>query len=446
MYEKSNVVQYIKYNLSLFLAYSEPKNLWNKQKIADHVTMSETIGGTITASTLGRFLKNDCIRVPHVATTRMMSQFLIEQNIISHAFIETLALPPQLRSAFHVTDFLSKETKHGMQILKKMAGEYDFQIKQDGYLLEIRLTIEQINKHTVTLAQEKIMLCEVVQQQNTLYRHYLFSACSNGVVVGAPDFIAVLLRDTNHNQRNSVLNIHTIGYEDQQHMHMCEFKATRNSSWDNVLQGQFTLGNVIDSDCFAETIAYHLAQDVHFRLQDKNVDFHKEKMVIPFRKSKDFHASRFKEKVNALDIDLTNETLTALFAEADEPLHEADKMLLAAMKYARIQVFEKALESGANPNLIHPVTGDPVVFVAAQNLPSVEWFNLLFATGECDMTRHDQHGLMPSYYIAESAEFWKRSNHPVADVYYDILEIVEKEQEDQFRKLGASGKPFPSSF
>lgn len=447
MNDDRHIVLFIRHILSVFLLYHEERRPWNKATIANHITVSESIGGTITASTIGRFLEGKDKRVPLESTVRMLSEFLIEQHVITQKHIEALSFPHKLRSLFNVSDFFAKE--HAAKIdefLNEFSRDYHFVSKQDDLCLEGILTFQQVEGLHTLMVTEILLLSSLITLNGKPARKYIRALSSEGALVGVPDILSILLR-ADCEDMHSVMNIHFLGY-DEDDAFISELKTNRNIGWDAGTEGDIPPIKRIVPNSSSSQIIKLLSQNVFYKTfaSKKDVDLYKETVVLPFKSTHSFSGMQHKEKVVALDENKT--LLDSRFNKGEMPRNEHDLALLNAMELADISLFTQAIENGADHNLLHPKTNEPIVLYLAQNLFAPEWFEVLFTSGECKMTVYDANGFLPSFHFARAIDNMKRFNHPVESVLESARDIIDAEQNRQFVALGRnpdSEFPSPSS-
>jgi len=96
----SAVIQFLSSSLAKFIELnSYNRQSWTISRVAKYISGSDKIEGTISDTTLGRFLDTEYPQTPSPLTVRMVSEFLIKMGCITTHHLNNLDQVPEIHIA-----------------------------------------------------------------------------------------------------------------------------------------------------------------------------------------------------------------------------------------------------------------------------------------------------------------------------------------------------------
>ena len=171
------IIRFLTSTLTWFLEYHEFTKKWNKYKIADFITSSDKITGSVSDTTLGRFLNSDHKQQASISTLRMVAEFLVAQKVISERLIKALSHSESLLASVALSEFYeTKLNKPYKSFCESLSGCYHSLVKQNNYILQSTLVINFYEQSTVLIVREVVQLYKTDQNKQldvTHAKHHL---------------------------------------------------------------------------------------------------------------------------------------------------------------------------------------------------------------------------------------------------------------------------------
>ena len=408
------MTEFLSCTLATFVATSKIKHRkWSKLKVAEEITGNPRITGSISDTTLGRFMDPTYPQDPNPETLRMVAQFLLLNNVIDLKDYGLHAATPELRLASALSALLGvSDGPKQTEFLRTIAGHYRAVDYLGGYLLFRRLMVFVNEDVNVALSDEFIRLYRIGDDQAFRDRtnnldwtddvnlssaikasggEEVDSIASSGFVIVGAALGAILLRAPGRGN-SGVLNISTIEFDDDDQA--VSISGSRNSGWAEKSAGDIVLPVTVGPKTPPLDIIKHLARDGSFQKQSPGI-IRKLKKIV----RKPAEIDDVEDHLGFLDQRQVNEDTMTHTDLLEENLQSRtpDQRLSLALEWGRLGLFEEALEAGADANVIPEGSNDPLVFILAQD-GKTPWVEALIETNRCDLTKNDSHGVVVEYY------------------------------------------------
>ncbi|MGB0696274.1 MAG: hypothetical protein ACPGOY_11535 [Rhodospirillaceae bacterium] len=403
------MAEFLAAHLSFFMAFKRTSGLkWTKKRVADYVTGSEQISGTLSDSTVGRFLDPFCSQAPSDSTIRLIAEFLLVMGAITESDLRNGNAPSILRLAGAISDCFGRTIKEATKDFKKsMQGHFRFLRQHPGYVLECNATMAYVQSADTLTIEEEVRLYRVskpleahaMQRQAELPAGWsrialsevggveLLKNSASGVVV-VDDQIGLAIFQGDDGHFISAVNIQEIvfGSEDQ----VINLRVTRNQGWVALDEGQISNTKIITKTSRPENVLQVLSGEMTLskipiiplrRGQRKTVD----DLASAAEKIRYFTHNYFEEKQKE------NSMRKPDVSDIEDAVNNGD-----------LQAFKAALDAGADPNFTCQRATLPVIFRFA-GAGQIEWIEAALATGRLDLNVFDSRGLPASSTAGEKA-------------------------------------------
>jgi len=411
----SETVQFLASSLAKFMATNRHNNQkWTKFRVAEYITGWEKISGSISDTTIGRFLDPSYKQEPSVATVRMVKEFLILFNWVSEKQLELFKFPKEVQAAAMLADFFSTgDVKNQEELHGKLDGHYASYVARAPYVLETRLFVTNHDKEKLLTCYETLTLFKIrdtnqfqtlsegfhrgsfthtpslikIAGGNEIARHVL-----SGAAVANSGMITFIMKPLTSGFA-SVISLDAVNMDEEDNI--CAISGARNRGWLILDEGE-TLApyeDVSNSSPYnamrylSGKVQYYpqlLADIQSMRVADTEQESDDD--IREFANSGEFSPTAKLQEKKRMD-------------KIDKIISECDSMndkLRLSIEWGSLEHFVEALENGANANLILQDSNLPIVFYLA-GTGRYEWVEALVETGKCDLTVTDHDGLPPSH-------------------------------------------------
>ena len=421
---RPEVAQLLARSLAILIATQRyDQKSWTKRRVADYISASEEIEGTISATTLGRFLTPDHAQKPSDDTLRMVAAFLMKFGGLTSRQLALLEQAPQVRALGPLNSYFASSASQAQQdFLKDLAGLYHALSVDLDLLLTVELSVSYVPEAQALSLIETFVLYrmldrgavnastegfdpaltrEIGQLVKGGFLRELGQAVTAGTALANSDIIA-LLHLVEHRGFHSIFNVTGLIYDDDEQI--VGLRGQRNVGWRALALGEAFLPPAIERDTPPRTAIKVLSQDLQYhrsRLGEEQAI--KPKPGGPGTMGDEHH---FLDEGKAKGED----PYEAQFARAAEAAKTADERLLLALEWSQLEAFKRALAEGADPNLVPTGETEPLIFQMAHN-GRVEWVAALLATGRCDLLVEGHDGLTASHAPGVFARRLAESGH-----------------------------------
>ena len=445
--------QFIASSLSAFMASERPnRGQWSIRRVADYITGSEDIEGTLSATTLGRFLDPASKQMPSSETVHMVAAFLIRHRWIDPADIELMGKSSRLRQMSELAAFFGMNASASQTaFLHDLAGSYAgihaagryvglhrFSLRCEPGIpaLIVRETFRtfDLGRSGASWLPENPALSDFFQLpfliRNTGGRS-LASIKNGGVMIAGPG-IAVALMRPEPIGFESVVALKAIAFDGD---HVSNLEGGRALGWKQIERGGFVrpespqdaqneMARAKLLSASVDLLKFpYLQQRKKILAEFTSEDVNKEDNLKYFLSMRPVQPEN-----NAAEI---ADRLLKQYESAVTPNMGLTERLRLAYEHRVLPKFRELLQGGADPNVPHPDTGLPVIFqVAAAGEP--EWLDALLECDRLNLTVRDNQGMPPSFHAGVAArEAVAEGNQDEADTFGMMFHRLHAEEAKQ---------------
>jgi len=452
--ETPEFVEYLAGALAAFMRTNRlNKQRWTKKRVADYITGSPDIDGTLSDTTLGRFLDPAYPQAPTAETIRKVAEFLILMGEVRREDIERFGGHSESRLAAALNAVHGQSGSGEREFRQDLGGQYVGAASQGGFLFESRLFLSTVPGSGAMHAEEIGRLYQVADparlrtltdnldpvRNERLARAIRASGgveihhtVLSGFAIANAYFAAMLLREGGK-PFSAALDVTAILFDDDDRI--TGLITRRNAGWQTQSPRETPLPIAITPRTPPRAVARQLSQEAHYQKQPvsalRRSDFDKRQEVMP--QDKDIF-DFYRTTMNEIEEEVVEKT------KGIAP----NERLLESLELGWIAVFRDALAAGADPNVVPPGENDPVVFMLARNGRN-DWVEALIATGRCDLTRRDAEGMRPSFHPGVTARrLVAQGASDEARRFGDLAKRLRAEEDRQLGPTGpAPGAPAP---
>lgn len=443
------ITEFLANYLSAFMSTRRTGGLkWTKKRVADYISGSEELSGTISDSTIGRFLDPDCSQKPSDSTVRMIAEFLMLMKMISSADIERADDDPVLRLASAVSTYFTPAAGANIRNFRKsLRGHFSYVRQHPGYVLECIIVLAYNAEADIVFVDETRRLYRVpkalesripAERRAPTATWLRVALVKNGAVeltqskasglCVIDDRLGVILFQGDAGRLNSVLNISEIIFDDQDAV--LGLRVNRNCGWIARDKGQVTLPRMISRDSSADEILSLLSEQMELeRTEEPELRRGRRKAVDEYisanEKIRHFTDTYFEEQLRTRTPALTEE-----------------KTIEEAVRDQDVVAFKKALDAGGDPNIVCDGDINPLIFQLA-NDGKLDWIKAALETGRLDLNVRNERGFPPSVIAGILAR--KNVKVPymedIASRYAEICKLLRSEEIRQMLDILTDPQP-----
>ncbi len=376
---------------------------WRKKRVAEYITGSEEIKGSVSATTIGRLLTPDYPQQPSDETLVAVAQFLIIMGALSERQLELLAEAPVFQPLGALESLFGMKDAEGQRdFLRELAGRYRCLRAANDQLLTLDLLVSFVPEAKALSVIEAQVLYSMPDPSDLRARTGGFdpnmvavverdiarkvlaergTLITAGTALASPDILA-FLHTSGRGGYPSIFSAETLIYGEAGAV--MQMSGRRNCGW----SGEESFPKKIDGSLPAYEVIKALARDLEYHrpLVRKELEI-QPPVSKPSEEDRDF-APAARTSGEALG--------KAAFEIAAAQASSLDARLSLALEWGELAAFEDALNQGANPNLLPAGETDPLIFQLADH-GRRGWIDALIASGRCDLTVVDRQGLRPSH-------------------------------------------------
>ena len=381
---------------------------WSRKRIADDITTSEHIEGTLSDTTLGRFLDPGQPQQPSDATVTMVAEFLLHHRYMRREELDWIGQTASLGSGLSLIDFFSiPETGSHAKFLNDLGGHYVGVRVSEPFVLQTRLILHDITGQRLLAATEimtlfrrpgiaralsqaqfsdirpEIALRRIIETFDLRSEH---EQTASGWLFASTDLMALFLKASDRG-RSSIVSVDEVTGDDGE---IVSLTGSRNDGWVFKDSEESEMSEPAAFQARPDRLMRRLAIDPQFSRVDsfeKIASTGERKLASNMRQRSFFDTAAERG-------DLVNTTARKLFNEAAT----ADGKLEVALAWSELELFTSALERGADANITPNGSEEPLIFGLAKN-GRLEWAKALLETGRCRMVK-DRNGCFPSFHAA----------------------------------------------
>ncbi|MEO1194234.1 MAG: hypothetical protein AAFY02_20945 [Pseudomonadota bacterium] len=410
---RPDVVQLLARSLSILMATQRFRQKpWTKRRVADYITTSTEIEGTISATTLGRFLTPEYAQEPSDNTLRMVAEFLIKFDGLTSRQLELLEQAPQVQALGPLDSYFASSVSQARQdFLREFTGLYHALSVDLDLLLTVELSVTYVPEAEALSLVETLVLYRMldaravaaqtddlnptsIQGLGRLVKGGLLKEVGQAVTAGtalANSDIIALLHLVEHRGFPSIFNVTGLIVDDDEKI--VGMRGQRNVGWRALARGEAFLPPGIDRDTPPRTAIKVLSQDLEYhrsRLGETQGIKPRPEGTGTVENGDQHHFLDDRQAKEAKDpFDLQ-------FAQRVKEARTADERLLLALEWSQLEAFKQALAEGADPNLVPAGETEPLIFQLAHN-GRVDWVTALLETGRCDLLVEGKDGMTASH-------------------------------------------------
>ncbi|MEP4190411.1 MAG: hypothetical protein ABJN51_04985, partial [Sneathiella sp.] len=230
---------------------------WTKYRVAHYITGSEEISGSISDTTIGRFLDPAYPQEPSASTVRMVTEFLLKHKWITQDQLDLLSHSKEVQVAAALSDyFKAGKNPADRRLLKQLEGSYSNYILRAPYLLETQLILTHHEEEQLLTAYETMRLFKVSNNQQlqsftenlqsnrqhrmpallkVLGAELLTQHALSGAGVASAGMIMLLMKPATTGF-SSTINIDAVNLTDEDDVY--RLGGSRNSGWYSLDKGE----------------------------------------------------------------------------------------------------------------------------------------------------------------------------------------------------------------
>ena len=453
--DTATAAEYLASTLALFMAERRLNGQrWTKIRVADFITASPDIRGTISDTTVGRFLDPSPSQAPSPETLSLVAEFLVLMHATSWAQLEALPQEPAIELASAVQRFYRRSGASEAQITrfhKDVRGHYVSAETRSGFYLRTHLVLSYRAAAGVLFADELSWLCRVADPAafGSAISHFdptdimvaddalraagaldlgVYAATGAAVIT---ETIGMVMLRTNGRGLSGVHTLNEVTFDANDRV--LGMDTDRNAGWQSGAEGEFTLPPVLNKDTEPRTAA---------RLLSEANSFHRMRAGRIRTAVLDKIRIRKLKREQFLDFLSTNiGTRTYDHTMPRSTKKDKNKKLLNAFDLRDLAMFKEALAEGADPNLIPRGDDRPMIFSLAAD-GDLQWVQAVLASGRCDLTKTDSDGFRAS--ITPGATARRLAKEPTAkDLANRFAEVALLLRAEEIRQLTATSEPPP---
>lgn len=416
---------------------------WSRKRIADYISSSLDIDGTLSDTTLGRFLTPSHPQRPSDETVAMVAAFLLHHRYMARDELEWIEQAASIRCGLSLAAFFEvPRGRRQQEFLTDLSGHYVSVRVSDPFVLRTRLVLSHMAEIEALMATEVITLyrwsgigralsqarfkggrAEIALEQaiRKFDLRNMMEQTSTGQTLAFVDLIAIFLKSSGDGM-SSIIGVDEVVFGDEviEGLH-----AKRNNGWKARGSGDLGLPDVPDAGGQPRGLVRALSNNPHFLRVDGAEKI--EAGALPELPSEDGLRSFFDTVAERGD--LTDSTAIQRFNAADS----ADDRLVVALEWGDIELFRQALAGGADPNVIPKGSEAPLVFELAKH-GRLEWAKVLLDTGRCSLAK-DSQNCPPSYYAGVLARqvAGVEGAEDLAQRYADLHGLLSAEESRQMK-------------
>lgn len=457
---RPEVAQLLASSLSILIATQiYDRKPWTKRRVADYITASPEIEGTISATTLGRFLTPAHAQKPSDDTLRMVAAFLIKFGALTKRQLERLEQAPQVRALGPLDSYFASSASSAQRdFLMDLAGLYHALSVDLDLLITVELSITYVSEAGALSLVETLVLYRMldaravgaqtddfnpasIQGLGRLVKSGLLKEVGQAVTAGtalANSDIIALLHLVEHRGFPSIFNVTGLITDDDETI--VGLRGQRNVGWRYLARGEVVLPAGIEGDTPPRTAIKVMSQDLQYHRSRLGESQGIKPGPEGHGKMEKDDQHHFLDDGKAKE---ANDPYEAHFARAAEAAKTADQRLLLALEWSQLEAFKQALAEGADPNLVPAGESEPLIFQLAHN-GRVDWVAALLETGRCDLLVEGHDGMAASHAPGVFARRLAESGHAPeqAAAFAALSEQILQEEIRQLRaKAGAAKKP-----
>lgn len=416
---------------------------WSRRRIADEITANVRIAGSISDTTLGRFLSNSHIQESQVTTLISLISFLRIFDYLSARELKWAEADLSIRSGLALERYFEAPTNKAQQsYLREFAREYHHQSKSGDLTARCRLHVTFRPKQAMLTAVEIVSLHGPMAAPSDgasrkRIRADLLDSCrlsfsSTGPVLITGDLWAMHLKDKEGESFDSIVSVHDVQRDPEEEI--LSLSGSRHTGWIDRFASELQLGEPAHAKSSAleqlRALALHpefvvsTPQQTLARGQSNQAESSKENRYF-FDDGGDISTDVDKHVQDAWD-------------QADTP----DEKLVVAKRNQNLELFKQALTLGADPNAIQP-NGDTIIMGCAHG-GRPDFIQALIATGKCRLDL-DKNGLPPSYHAGLMARRLAGTTifDDVIERYQEAYELLHAEEMRQEVRMAPKTGPEP---
>ena len=376
---------------------------WTKRRVAQYISGSLDIEGTLSETTIGRFLSANSPQDPNEETLRMVAEFLLLLGYVSSAQLRWAEAPPDIKAGLSLKQYFDvRDTKPNASFWESLGGHFVFQKSVSGFRIQGRLIIDYLANERLLLATEVLELFDPAKGfvpnleavggkarhpglKLTEYRKF-------GVVLASSDQVGFFMRGQDA-RFHSVMMADVLRYDDED---LRGIELDRSTRWQEKSTKDLGLPEVVRSGMDHMTIMRLIANDPHYiRVQiPEFVDG-----TRPIEDDVSQKEREFSGNPSAIE----GMTRYELAVEAYEKASEPDDRLEVAIHFGYVELFKQALSEGADPNYAPESLGGPTMLFHFVFNGQEEWVDALLEYDGVEFGV-DENGLKPSqiaYFAAD---------------------------------------------
>lgn len=370
---------------------------WTKKRITSYINGSLEIEGTISETTIGRFLNSGHKQKASEKTLKTCAVFLIHFGYISVSQLQWAESSPSVKAGLSLKSYYDiKTSQSNIDFWRKISGEYIYEKVNGSFLLRCNLTIEYIDEAQMLIASEQMELFDLsikldksfdaLTYERNLEKAKLLSVINNGPIIASDDLFCTFFRsDSSHSK--TLLPVQSIIFNDNDEI--IGFKCQRNRRWKVQNKDNLELPEVIRANMRNIDILGIIGSYPQFMKVDYESNF-------ALKRLNDNNTKK-PTKLDFYQSSKTNEAMerTEIARIAFDQEQDIDKRLQIALDYGDLMLFREALKLGADPNYkLTPTDEEPMLFGLVAN-GNEAWVDAILEYDDVYLGVNS-HGLRPS--------------------------------------------------
>lgn len=455
-----DLIKFLAVSLASFMATNRHNNQkWTKFRVANYISGGTDISGSISDTTIGRFLDPNYRQEPSVSSIRMVSEFLLHHEWISQNQLDLIDSKKEAQIAAALSEFFSVGNfAADRELREKLDGSFVNYILRVPYLLETTLFVTHHSNERLISCTETMRLFKIndnqqvkVFTQNINEKNFgqmesiiksvgaklIAEQSCSGAGIANSGLVTFLMKPNKATSFSSVISLDSINMNEADEI--CALTGSRNRGWvvldenetlalyDNISKAtphralRYLCGRV---DYYPQLISDIQHMRVVERPKDDDSDVRKFYGSEP-----EFLGEKQRDK-KVMD-DYTNDPF---WIRADQIIGKAetpDEKIKLAIEWGSFKHFKEALEDGADADM-KLAGGAPLIFAFAATSGMHEWTRALVEIGKCDLSCTDEDGMLPNHKPAILADTWADAGRK--DLHEGFLRNSVYLQEQQIKQ------------
>jgi len=431
------LIKFLAVSLASFMATNRQNNQkWTKSRVADYISGSTDISGSISDTTIGRFLDPNYPQEPSPSSIRMVSEFLLHHGWISQNQLDLIDRKKEVQIAAALSEFFNAgDLAPDRELREKLDGSFVSYILRVPYLLETTLYVTHHHDERLISCAETMRLFKVngnqqikvftknINQKNfggmestikAVGAKLVIEHFCSGAGVANSGLVTFLMKADKETTFSSVISLDSINMNDAKEI--CGLSGSRNRGWITLDEDE----TLAPYDNISKASPHHALRYLCGRVEyyPQLISEVQHMRVAENSKGDDSDVRKFygslpeitkgkqHEKQN-MDEDV-NDPFWARVDEIVSKTETPDEKIKLAIEWGSLKHFKAALEEGADADM-KIGRGYPLIFAFAATSGMHEWTKALVEIGKCDLSCTDEYGMLPNHRPAVLADTWEKA-------------------------------------